>query len=65
MKLIKEHVYTNIFDKHIAKNITASPIWNTCYHKSEVESKDCKYIYTIAFDGLKPVRVDKISFMKQ
>lgn len=64
MKLQKEKVYSDIFDKYIAKNITASSIWNTCYHESDVESKDCKYVYTIAFEGICPVRVDNISKKK-
>lgn len=60
-KLRTELIYSNIYDRNIAKNIEESPIWDKCYHKEDEESLNANYVYTIAFDGLKPVQVKNIT----
>lgn len=56
-KLKTEKVYTNILDENIDKNITSSSIWSECYHETDDEKYNTKYVYEIAFNGLKPVQV--------
>ena len=63
MKTIK--VYSPIEDKNIRTNLNDSPIWKIAYHKDEVESArkghNQMFEYSIKFDGLKPIMVNKIS----
>ena len=56
-KLIEEKVYSTILDKDFAKNINSSPVWKNCEHSSDVSNNYHGYVYTVMFDGTKPVQV--------
>lgn len=61
-----EKVYSPVKDGKIKRNLNDSPIWKNCYKQDEVTSDVLKkhnnifYIYSIKFDGLKPVQVTKV-----
>jgi hypothetical protein len=57
-------VYSKIKDKKIHKDVDKSKIWKECLTESEFNEleeveKQEYLIYTIRFDGLKPVQVLK------
>lgn len=58
-------VYSPVNDENIQKDLNGSPIWKQAYHESEVEIAQKTvselYEYSIKFDGLKPVMVNKVS----
>ena len=60
IKLIEEKVYSKILDKDFAKNIETSPVWKDCIHSSDITAGFVGYIYTVMFDGTKPVQVKGI-----
>jgi len=62
--MITEKVYSPIEDKNIKRNLQHSPIWKNCYKEDETKPNGMMYIYTIKFDGLKPIQVTKISKKK-
>jgi len=53
----KEDVFSPIHDENIRKNPTTSPIWKECHHREELDEVAGMWLYTINFDGLKPVQV--------
>jgi hypothetical protein len=59
-----EKVYSFILDKFIKHNIAKSPIWKNCYHESDNKEPlthySKYYIYSIKFEGLKPIQVTKV-----
>jgi hypothetical protein len=40
-------------------NISNSPIWKDCYHPTDKLPNKKLFVYTIKFDGLKPVQCTK------
>ena len=63
METIK--VYSPVEDKEIRNNLKDSPIWKQAYHADELPMARAKYRemfeYSIKFDGLKPVMVNKVT----
>lgn len=55
--LKEEKVYSTVQDNNFAKNISDSPVWKNCLHSSEVSKDFYGYVYTVLFDGLKPVQL--------
>lgn len=55
--LVTNKVYSKINDKNIKKDISGSPIWNDCFHKSDLPERFSGFVYSIAFDGTTPVQV--------
>ena len=55
-------VYSPIEDKGIQKNLNESPIWRQAYHQDELKEVSLyqMFEYSIKFDGLKPVMVNKV-----
>lgn len=59
-KLQIEKVYSNVYDPKIHSNISESPVWKQCYHETDLQKSTQQYVYTIAFNGLKPVQVTNL-----
>jgi hypothetical protein len=59
------NVYSPVEDKNIRTNLNESPIWKKAYHDDDlVEAKkkhSTLWHYTIKFDGLKPIMLNKMS----
>lgn len=60
-----EKVYSPINDENISNDVFNSPIWKDCYTEDEFINTDITlrepwYVYTIKFEGTKPVQVTKI-----
>jgi hypothetical protein len=62
MEIVK--VYSPIEDKNIQKNLQKSEIWTNAHHFDELTDTQIKYgnmfEYTIKFDGLRPIVVNKV-----
>jgi hypothetical protein len=62
-------VYSQIEDKNIQKNLQNSPIWRKAYHLEELNDAQINFgnffEYSIKFDGLTPIMVNKVSKLKK
>jgi|TARA_Y100000310_G_C20630606_1_gene788419 hypothetical protein len=68
MKTLKiEKIWSPIKDRHIKNNINNSPIWNSCLHHEDAlkDNKIGGFIYTIYFDGMKPISVTSVKKFKR
>lgn len=58
--MITEKVYSPIEDKNIKNNLQNSPIWKDCYKEDEEKPNKKMWVYSIKFNGLKPIQVTKV-----
>lgn len=64
--MIKENVYSPIFDPKIHEHLNNSPIWGNCFHESEINNiNEELYCYSIKFNGLKPIQITNIKKYKK
>jgi len=70
MSTLKEHkVFSTVRDKNIKSDIANSKIWQECYTEEEVMNDDnlkkkTFWVYTIKFNGTKPVQLTKVKKIK-
>jgi hypothetical protein len=54
-----EKVYSPVQDSNLKDRLLTSPIWENCFKENEEKPKGKLYCYTIRFEGLKPVQLNK------
>ena len=60
MKVIKEQVFSKIEDKNIKNDVSNSPIWKECKHLEDAKEGEKGFVYTILFEGPKPIQVTSV-----